>query len=487
MDVDIDFYMEVNFQGVVDIVDALGGILINSPVDFLGQTPSANRGGYTVWVSKGWSLADGEHALAFARERHAMPNGDFDRQKHQQEVIKAIADKMIESKDINVALKALEAAGNNFSTNLSLSQMTSIFNYIINVRNYSGLPLSSLIDIHNERVTGYDSWHFNYSMRLKLWIYKLYKGSIAENRSNIEHVLQTMSIDEVNDEVHDPNNRYMRSFKYFTDWPYFRDYYFHEYWNEPEEHEVMPDLVPNMLYLTISEAQKKAAAENLKLAFEYIGPNDEGYNDSQLGLVVAQNVRSGELVSEYPVVTVTVMGDFTPKVVPTFDSDHVNNYKQWATENVNGYEIVEVTGYEGFDKIGDFAGVSPKRGEEMMAGETLTIYVVGELVPPVCGQAIMIGAEGGNMAWDPAPSSDNGCKFHVYVEPSPGYEFVGWAQGAADGTVLGEDNVIYIQPIFEQLIDCGENGWHRISEGCPVPIDPDPNPDVPQEVTPPAE
>ncbi|MBQ1508239.1 MAG: hypothetical protein IIZ47_02350, partial [Erysipelotrichaceae bacterium] len=66
--------------------------------------------------------------------------------------------------------------------------------------------------------------------------------------------------------------------------------------------------------------------------------------------------------------------------------------------------------------------------------------------------------------------------------------FAGWAQGDADGTVLGEDNVIYIQPIFAPATKtCDDGTVVGYYDACPVPIDPDPNPDVPQDVTPPTE
>ena len=76
MGIDIDYYMEVNFKGVVEIVDALGGIEIDSPVAFIAQDSSTERGHYTIKIEEGVQWADGEMALAFARERYAMPNGD---------------------------------------------------------------------------------------------------------------------------------------------------------------------------------------------------------------------------------------------------------------------------------------------------------------------------------------------------------------------------------------------------------------------------
>jgi LCP family protein required for cell wall assembly len=82
--VSIDYYVETNFEGVVEIVDALGGIVVDNDTEFVGQTSSSTRGTYTVWVPAGDDVVlNGEQALAFARERYAYATGDFARQEHQ--------------------------------------------------------------------------------------------------------------------------------------------------------------------------------------------------------------------------------------------------------------------------------------------------------------------------------------------------------------------------------------------------------------------
>ena len=112
MDIDIDFYFESNFAGVVEMVDALGGIIITNPYEFVGQRSDA-RGKMTVWVPAGTNRLNGEQALAYARERHLYANGDFQRQANQQQVIQAILTEAMKLTDVNKALKVLDAAGDN--------------------------------------------------------------------------------------------------------------------------------------------------------------------------------------------------------------------------------------------------------------------------------------------------------------------------------------------------------------------------------------
>src|SRR5699024_10946322 len=88
MDINIDFYFESNFAALVDMVDAVGGIIIDNPYEFVRQE-SDNRGKYTVWVPAGVNRLNGEQALAYARERHLYATGDIQRQSNQQQVIQA--------------------------------------------------------------------------------------------------------------------------------------------------------------------------------------------------------------------------------------------------------------------------------------------------------------------------------------------------------------------------------------------------------------
>lgn len=82
----IDYYLKMNFSGFERIVDSLGGIDVYSQYDFTVE-PIKH---YTV----GYNHVTGLEALAFARERYALPGGDVTRGANQMEVIKAVFNKM---------------------------------------------------------------------------------------------------------------------------------------------------------------------------------------------------------------------------------------------------------------------------------------------------------------------------------------------------------------------------------------------------------
>ncbi len=332
LEIDINFYMEVNFEGLVEIVDALGGILINSPVEFVGQSASSNRGEMTVWVPAGEYLANGEQALAFARERHAMPNGDFDRQIHQQQVISEIVRKFMDLKDINQALSVMDAAGENFSTNLSIKQLTSIFNYMLTAPNYTGLPQFNMIQMKSSRVTGYTRWFYSYSMRLPLWSYYLWDGSIRDN---------VKLLDETQGEYSSYSDQ-PTLFNFFVEYPYQSAPLYYEYYDEPMVPEDMPPYYPRLTSMTYEEAMAWASANGVTLEVISINEGEAGYDANAIGSIVDQYPRYGALVSEYGTGTITVIGSPLNESdkVPNFVGKSIYDVYDWA--NANGYSVTEI-------------------------------------------------------------------------------------------------------------------------------------------------
>ena len=188
LDVEIDYYFESNFQGVVSIVDALGGIVINNPYEFTGQDSSDERGHYTVWIPAGENVpVNGEQALAFARERHLYASGDFQRQANQQHVVERILQKAMETRDLNKLLNVLDAAGDNVTTNITVDQFISLFNYIIEKANryYDQDNIINMFNIVGSRVTGYNSSVWSEASQLAMSIVRPYEGSIADNHDSI--------------------------------------------------------------------------------------------------------------------------------------------------------------------------------------------------------------------------------------------------------------------------------------------------------------
>ncbi len=91
LETEIPYYVRINFDGVVKIVDAIGGVDINNDVEFRGSTRYFNKGKIHL---------NGKQALEYARNRYNMPSGDWDRSRHQEEIIRAIIEKVSTSTEL---------------------------------------------------------------------------------------------------------------------------------------------------------------------------------------------------------------------------------------------------------------------------------------------------------------------------------------------------------------------------------------------------
>lgn len=213
LDIEIDYYFESNFQGVVDIVDALGGIVINNPYEFTGQDSSSERGHYTVWIPAGENVpVNGEQALAFARERHLYATGDFQRQANQQQVVTSILTTAMRTRDLNKLLNVLDAAGDNITTNITVDQFIDLFNYVMKKtsRIYNQENIESVFNIVGSRVTGYNSSVWSESAQLALSIVRPYEGSIQDNH---DAIIRNLNLDS---EITAP-----KSFKWDANWEFY--------------------------------------------------------------------------------------------------------------------------------------------------------------------------------------------------------------------------------------------------------------------------
>lgn len=93
-DMDIDYYVRLNFTSFINIINLVGDIEV-----YNNQTFKALNGGY--YMPKGKIKLDAKKALAFVRERFSLENGDYDRGKNQEKVIEAVFKKIANIRKYN--------------------------------------------------------------------------------------------------------------------------------------------------------------------------------------------------------------------------------------------------------------------------------------------------------------------------------------------------------------------------------------------------
>ena len=121
-DTEIDFYARVNFTSLIEMVDALGGVDVESEYAF---TTSADSG-MVMNVVQGINHFNGKQALAFSRERMNVPGGDNQRGKDQQAVITAMIKKMVSPAILTGANGIISSVSGNVDTNMSEEQIQNL-------------------------------------------------------------------------------------------------------------------------------------------------------------------------------------------------------------------------------------------------------------------------------------------------------------------------------------------------------------------------
>lgn len=113
----MQFYVVVNMDGVVNLIDAVGGVTINVDERVALANYGTPEDEVPAWIESGVQHLDGWHALMYARSRWA-PTGDYDRMGRQQKLLAALQQQM---NPVNVLSKFQQisaAGGHMVSTNI---------------------------------------------------------------------------------------------------------------------------------------------------------------------------------------------------------------------------------------------------------------------------------------------------------------------------------------------------------------------------------
>ena len=119
---DINYYVRLNFTSLIDIVDILGGVDVDSEFAFT----TGDESGCIVEVHEGLNHFNGEQALAFSRERHALEDGDNQRGKNQQAVITAMLKKVISPTMLLRASTLMNQVSKDVEMNVTQSQLNAL-------------------------------------------------------------------------------------------------------------------------------------------------------------------------------------------------------------------------------------------------------------------------------------------------------------------------------------------------------------------------
>lgn len=130
--ISIDHYVKVDFDALVEIVDAVGGVEVDVPQDMYWDM--SDTGDIKIDLKKGLQTLDGEKALQLVRFRKGYANGDVGRIEVQQMFLKALAEKVLSTESIVKNLgDYIKVMYKYVETDVSLSDALKYANYITKI------------------------------------------------------------------------------------------------------------------------------------------------------------------------------------------------------------------------------------------------------------------------------------------------------------------------------------------------------------------
>jgi len=209
----IDYYVKINFKGVVKLVDNLGGIDVDVPIEFCEQDSNRNFDNL-ICLKKGQQTLNGEQALALSRHRKTI--NDFVRGQNQQLVVKGLMNKAKSIRSIDTIYSLLDTLSNNMETNMTTNEILSFYNVAKEIleRSKETSNVDELLGMQRLYISGFDAMIYDYDSKLNVGT-KLRLYNFVPYNGSVKDVVKAM---KVNLELEDP--KMVKSFEFDVDEPY---------------------------------------------------------------------------------------------------------------------------------------------------------------------------------------------------------------------------------------------------------------------------
>mgnify|MGYP002623970091 CR=1 FL=1 len=332
-DINIDYYIKINFAGVVKIVDTLGGIDVNVPYSFCEQNSKREFGNSTVYVREGQQTLNGEQALALARNRHPWTeycswewtnynSNDFVRGQNQQLVIQGMLNKIKNINSVDTFYDMLNNISMSMETNMSTENILSFYNIAkdILLKNTSDTTnLSELIGFERMYLSGYDQMIVDYDgindtgSGLSLYNFVPYKGSMEDISDAMKENLGLKEKTITKQYDFDINEKYE---PHVIGKGYYEDYSL--------------SLLPSFVGRDISEVQNYCNSRGISLTINKVSTNSRSLD----GEVMTQSLPAGMDAQYAGSMTVSV-AEYGKTIIDDDNDDSKITDNDTNTDNTN--------------------------------------------------------------------------------------------------------------------------------------------------------
>ena len=331
-DITIDYYVKINFKGVVDLVDALGGIEVDIEAPDFNYNHGVNCGGKfceqnsdrntsasgMIYLDPGLQTINGEAALAYARCRHLYLQSDIDRNRHQQQVVEAIAKKASSMENLTNLEDILNSITKNITTNMSTEQILSFYDVLKSMISNS-LSEGSFLTIEKTYLE-------YYSLPVRLSNNGGFTSAIGYYPGSLEAITKLMK-----ENLEIESHEMIKTFEFNAN-----EEYTTKITGEGITTGTKLETMPTFIGASVSEVEAWANSHNITLNTEFVDETDANYNASIApGLVANQSIANGILLNNVSSLTIYINNASTTIEEPTTPPKDENNNDKNNTNPTN--------------------------------------------------------------------------------------------------------------------------------------------------------
>ena len=376
--VKIDYYAKINFTGLVDLIDILGGIEVDVPYALCEQDSHRRFGANMVYIEQGKQTLNGEQALAFARNRKSYAGVCPDkyttvyrsvelRGMNQQTVILQALEKAKKFNDISKIYDILDVVSDNVDTNMTKDTILSFYNVAKDMMLKSNSD--KVIQVQKLNITGDGQMIYDEASRLVLWYFIPKKESLAVVK------------DAMQENLGQKQRTMIKTFSFNIDDGYTETIVGENVAGSYYKYPLLADLEGEQL----KDVQDWANQNGVTLSITYV--KNSSYSN---GTVISQEYPAQKRIDRIPNKTVkieVVKNDdrvdclVTPNdsvcKLPSFIGKDRDYVETWANKFTNSISVKFTTKYKEGAKEGEIIEQSMKSGttvKEMLdENKTLTI------------------------------------------------------------------------------------------------------------------
>ncbi len=348
--IDIDYHIKINFNGVVELVNAVGGVEVDVPYSFCEQNSKRKFGKSTIFVKAGKQKLNGEEALAFARHRKVtryMYNycgneytqnagywNDFTRGQNQQVIIKALMSKLKDIDSYSKVESILNTISKNIETDIPTNSILSLYNLAKDSMKKSADPNEG-IQMQKLYLSGASAMIYDYSYKhnsgTKLILYN-YVAYDLSKKAVIDAMEENLGKKDVN---------IVKSFSFSI-----KNEYVEKVIGKNVGGNADIKKVKNFIGSNVSYAQSWANENGVSLSIKYV----EGSQGQKVGQIIGQDVPEKTDIDMLgsKAITITVVDSVanntptpTPEPIVDNNTDNNNNDNNNKNSNSNSNNITE--------------------------------------------------------------------------------------------------------------------------------------------------